>query len=111
MGEDSLRDLPTWREPNRIAEQALLAVALRPNVEVDLEAVFTAVPAARDRVVLVQVPLIQIAASDIRRRVAEGRTIRYQVPRPVEQYIERHGLYRTVRAPVGAQRATEVRGV
>lgn len=111
MGEDSLRDLPTWREPNRIAEQALLAVALRPNVEVNLEAVFTAVPAARDRVVLVQVPLIQIAASDIRRRVAEGRTIRYQVPRPVEQYIERHGLYRTVRAPVGAQRATEVRGV
>ncbi|MCX2726233.1 nicotinate-nucleotide adenylyltransferase [Thermomicrobium sp. 4228-Ro] len=111
MGEDSLRDLPTWREPNRIAEQALLGVALRPNVEVDLATVFAAVPAARDRVLLVHVPLIQIAASDIRRRVAEGRTIRYQVPRAVEQYIERHGLYRTVTTPVGRQRATEVRGV
>jgi len=111
MGEDSLRDLPTWHEPNRIAEQALLAVALRPNVEVDLEEVFARVPAARDRVLLVRVPLIQIAASDIRRRVAEGRTIRYQVPRAVEQYIERHGLYRALAAPTGAERAGQAPGV
>jgi nicotinate-nucleotide adenylyltransferase len=98
MGEDSLHDLPTWHEPNRIAELALLGVALRPGIEVDLETVFARVPAARDRVILVPVPLIQIAASDIRRRVAEGRTIRYQVPLVVEEYIARHGLYRTVEA-------------
>ena len=98
MGEDSLHDLPTWHEPNRIAELALLGVALRPGIEVDLETIFALVPAARDRVILVPVPLIQIAASDIRRRVAEGRTIRYQVPLVVEEYIARHGLYRTVEA-------------
>ena len=111
MGEDSLRDLPTWREPNRIAEQALLGVALRPDVEVDLATIYTAVPATRDRALLVPVPLIQIAASAIRRRVAEGRTIRYQVPRAVEDYIQRHGLYRTLTAPVDARRASEIRGV
>ncbi|MCX7623151.1 MAG: nicotinate-nucleotide adenylyltransferase [Thermomicrobium sp.] len=111
MGEDSLRDLPTWREPNRIAEQAVLAVALRPNVEVDLEAVFAHVPAARDRVVLVPVPLIQIAASDIRRRVAEGRTIRYQVPQAVEEYIYHHGLYRPAPAAAGNERVREAQGV
>lgn len=111
MGEDSLRDLPTWHQPDRIAEQALLGVALRPEVEVDLEAVFARVPSARDRVVLVRVPLIQIAASDIRRRVAEGRTIRYQVPRPVEQYIARHGLYRDAPSAVTLERAGRVPGV
>ncbi|WP_448576606.1 nicotinate-nucleotide adenylyltransferase [Thermomicrobium sp.] len=96
MGEDSLHDLPTWHQPNRIAELALLGVALRPGIAVDLESVFARVPAARDRVILVPVPLIQIAASDIRRRVAQGRTIRYQVPPVVEEYIARHGLYRTI---------------
>ncbi|MCS7050805.1 MAG: nicotinate-nucleotide adenylyltransferase [Thermomicrobium sp.] len=110
MGEDSLHDLPTWHEPERIAKQALLGVALRPGVRVDLEAIFARVPAARDRVMLVPVPLIQIAASDIRRRVAEGRTIRYQVPLLVEDYIHRNGLYRAP-TPVLRDRSSRVAGV
>ena len=40
-------------------------------------------------------PLIEISSSDIRRRVAEGRTIRFMLPRSVERYIETAGLYRT----------------
>jgi nicotinate-nucleotide adenylyltransferase len=39
--------------------------------------------------------LIEISSSDIRRRVAEGRTIRFMLPRSVERYIETAGLYRT----------------
>ncbi len=101
MGQDSLHDLPTWHEPERIAQQALLGVALRPGVRIDLETIFRQVPAARDRVILVPVPLIQIAASDIRRRVAEGRTIRYQVPLAVEDYIRQNGLYRAA-VPAGS---------
>jgi nicotinate-nucleotide adenylyltransferase len=93
MGEDSLADLPNWHDPNRIAAQAILAVALRPGVTIDLERVIAAVPAARDRILLIRAPLIQIAASDIRRRVAAGHTIRYHVPREVEDYIYRHRLY------------------
>ena len=95
MGEDSLRDLPTWHEPDRIASLAILAVATRPGVVVDLDAVVRAVPAARDRVRLVPIPLIGIAATDIRRRVAAGEPIRYQVPARVEDYIRRHRLYRS----------------
>jgi nicotinate-nucleotide adenylyltransferase len=43
---------------------------------------------------LVQMPAVGISATDLRRRVAAGQSIRYRVPRAVEMYIETHGLYR-----------------
>ena len=93
MGEDSLRDLPDWHEPNLLAERAELGVATRPGVDVDLSDLFTAVPAARGRVHLVEVPEIGISSRNLRTRVADGLPIRYQVPRTVEDYIRRHRLY------------------
>ncbi len=95
MGEDSLRDLPTWYQPARIVGLAELGVATRPGVALDLEAVLRAVPAARGRVHLVPMPPIGIASHDLRRRVQVGEPIRYLVPPAVEAYIAEHGLYRT----------------
>lgn len=94
MGQDSLRDLPNWHDPNRIARQAMLGVALRPGVRVDVEGIVRQVPEAAGRIELVDVPLIQIASRALRQRVREDRPITYQVPRPVEAYIRQHGLYR-----------------
>ena len=37
-----------------------------------------------------------VHSSDIRARVAGGRSIRYRTPRAVEKYIESHALYRRV---------------
>jgi nicotinate-nucleotide adenylyltransferase len=95
MGEDSLRDLPTWHQPGRIAALAELGVALRPGVNADVEAVTAAVPEARGRVRLVPVPLIGVSSSDIRLRVATGAPISYQVPQSVERYIVANALYRS----------------
>ena len=95
MGNDSLRDLPTWHQPARIAELAELGVAARPGVLIDLEAIERAVPAVRGRVHLVPTPLIEIASRDIRRRVQQGEPITFQVPLAVERYIREHGLYRS----------------
>ncbi len=94
MGEDSLRDLPTWHQPTHIAALAELGVARRPGVDVDLEAVLREVPSARGRVHLVPMPPIGIASHDLRRRVRAGEPIRYLVPEEVEAYIAEHGLYR-----------------
>lgn len=94
MGQDSLRDFPTWHEPDRIVRQARLGVALRPGVVVDIDTIVRQVPAAAGRIKLIDVPLIQIASRLIRQRVREGRPITYQVPRAVEGYIRAHGLYR-----------------
>jgi nicotinate-nucleotide adenylyltransferase len=96
IGGDSLADLPGWRRPERIAELATIVVVGRPG------AAESPAPAPGDpggfdlaaRVRRVESPLIEIASSDLRRRVAEGRSIRYRVPRGVEAYIGERGLYR-----------------
>lgn len=94
MGEDSLRDLPTWHDPNRICRAAELAVAQRPGVDVDLAALLESLPDCRDRLHFVFPPAIGISSSELRRRVRDGEPIAYQVPAAVERYIDEHGLYR-----------------
>ncbi len=103
VGADMARDLPTWYQPARILELAELAIVGRPGAEpLALEEVRRSVPLVADRPFrcrLVQSPLIEISGSDIRRRVAEGRTIRYLVPRAVEIYIQDRQLYKSDSGP------------
>jgi nicotinate-nucleotide adenylyltransferase len=93
MGEDSLVDLPTWRDPARIMRAAWLAVAARPGATADLAELERRLPGLRQRAILVPTPEIGIAGRDLRRRVAERRPIRYQTPPAVEAYIRERGLY------------------
>ncbi len=93
MGEDSLRDLPTWHDPERLLRAAELAVAARPGVDADLESVARQVPMVRGRVHLVPTEEIAISSSGIRRRVRENQSIHGLVPAAVEAYIQDHGLY------------------
>ena len=93
MGEDSLRDLPSWHDPARILRVAELAVAGRPGVEADLESVAQQIPEVRNRVHVRPTDEIAISSSEIRRRVQEHQSIHGLVPAPVEAYIQEHGLY------------------
>jgi nicotinate-nucleotide adenylyltransferase len=94
IGADSLADLPSWREPARIAQLATIVVVNRPGIEeADPSNLPDLGPGSR-RLVSVTIPQIGIASTDLRRRLAEGRSIRYLVPRGVEAYIEAQGLYR-----------------
>ena len=94
IGADSLRDLPSWREPARIAQLATIVVVNRPGIEEVAPAQFPDFGQDSHPIRSVTIPLVGIASSDLRRRLAEGRTIRYMVPRGVEAYIEVHRLYR-----------------
>jgi nicotinate-nucleotide adenylyltransferase len=98
IGSDSLADLPSWREPERICELATPVVVRRAGGSPsDFAALATLVSADRldaIRAKAVEMPLVEFSASDIRRRVAAGASIRYRTPRAVEQYIAAEGLYR-----------------
>jgi nicotinate-nucleotide adenylyltransferase len=98
IGSDSLYDLPGWRGPERILQLAGLVIVPRPSYPVwpesQLRASLHLPEGATLRQMVIHMPLIEISSRDLRRRVAEGRSVRYMVPRAVECYIEQHGLYK-----------------
>jgi nicotinate-nucleotide adenylyltransferase len=94
MGGDSVHDFPTWRRPERILELARLAVVERPGYLLDLGG-SRQVPELFYRTDVIEAPLCDISATDIRQRIASRRSVRYLVPDPVREYIEQHGLFLT----------------
>jgi nicotinate-nucleotide adenylyltransferase len=87
LGEDALADLPFWREPEAIAEEANIVVAPRGGV------VLPALPFDADRVIRIKMPFMEISSTDIRERAKAGRSLRYLVPDAVAAYIRDHKLY------------------
>ncbi len=94
VGADAFASFPMWRDPSGILAQTRLAVVRRPWVSVDVAALEDRLPGIAASVDWVDGPQVEISATDIRRRVAAGRSIRYRVPEAVEEYIEGNGLYR-----------------
>jgi nicotinate-nucleotide adenylyltransferase len=83
LGADAAAQFERWREPDEIRRLADLAVFARPGAE----------PAVQGSSSMVVVPSIGISATEVRRRVREGRSVRYWVPDPVAAYIAMHRLY------------------
>ena len=94
MGLDSLRDLPTWHEPEWLIRNCRLVALSRHDVDIDWAGLEARLPGVRERVIVLDMPELEIASSDLRERVRVGQPIRYQVPQAVELYIRRQGLYR-----------------
>lgn len=93
MGRDSLANLPTWYEPQRLIQLAHLVVVDRPRYELDLQKLEEAVPGCLEAIQFVSIPGIAFASSDIQRRVRDRRPIKYQIPEAVEAYIYAQNLY------------------
>ena len=95
MAADSLAQIDTWREPDRLLERIEWIVGPRPGnplpERTELEARFGE---RASRIHLLSGPSLDVGSSEIRRRVAAGRAIRYLVPRGVEELITDRGLYR-----------------
>jgi nicotinate-nucleotide adenylyltransferase len=104
IGGDSLVDLPCWREPRRIAELATIVVVNRPGIEEFDPASLPDFGPGAHALRSVAITPVGIASTDLRRRLAAGKSVRYMVPRGVEAYIEAHGLYRGAEAGL-AERA------
>lgn len=94
VGGDSLVDLPTWHRPDLLLTLCRLAVIHRPGYRPDLDDLEKQLPGLSDRLAWVETPLLELSASTIRRRVAQGQSIRYQVSEDVRAYIKEHRLYR-----------------
>ncbi len=93
LGADALMGFPLWKEPSEIIKLAMLVAVPRPGYTVKVQELEKAVPGIGSRLVLLPEPCIGISGVDIRKRVPEGRSIRYLVAPGVSEYIKEQGLY------------------
>ncbi len=97
IGWDSLEDLHHWYDPQGLLAELTGLVAVRRPGHVE-EAEYRKVieqrlPGITQLLHVVDAPQLDISATDLRKRVAEGRPIKYQTSEAVEQYILTHKLY------------------
>ncbi|CAM2834312.1 nicotinate-nucleotide adenylyltransferase [Paenibacillus sediminis] len=90
IGADMVNYLPKWAKIEELIELVTFIGLQRPGTELELDELPSFI---RDKVLLAEMPLIDISSSLIRDRIANGRSIRYMVPKDVHEYIVRSGLY------------------
>jgi nicotinate-nucleotide adenylyltransferase len=94
MGADAAVGLESWREPERVAELARLAVARRAGVsDADVDETMRSL-GCEGRVTMLEMPQFGISSSAVRGRAKQGRPLRYLVPDAVADFIAERGIYR-----------------
>lgn len=96
MGADSLYHIESWREPEKILSMATILVAGREShgtgnaLDSQIEYLENKFDAD---IRPLHSPIVEISSNDIRRRVREGKSLRYLLPEGVREYIYDKGLY------------------
>lgn len=93
-GADAVTSIMKWRDSAQIAHLAKLVAVTRPGYEIPDEMKQALREHADFQVSFLKMTGLAVSSSDLRRRVAEGRSIRYLTKEVVFRYIEEHGLYR-----------------
>jgi nicotinate-nucleotide adenylyltransferase len=104
LGDDAFAGFLDWKAPDAILELANIAVLRRPGATRAFSGELGKLlrqretgelqPGVCGQIRLLQVTQLDIASSDIRRRLAEGRSADFLLPDPVLSLIQAHGLYR-----------------
>ena len=97
FGADCLDSLHTWHAPERLLAGCAIIAAARAGSDLDAMRAKAAALTRRygGHIEVMAFPSLEISSTLIRRRAAEGRSVRFLVPEEVERYIEANRLYRT----------------
>lgn len=97
IGSDSLASFDRWHQPKRLLELATLAVIQRGgDAEIDFAILNDFCDNERLQAIkksVVPMPLIEVSSTDLRRRIADGKSIRYQTPAAVEAFVRSEKPY------------------
>lgn len=91
VGGDWKDKIPTWKDGDLLTREFNVALFSRPGFRHETHLCHDP---QGERILYVDMPLIDISSSMIRERVKTGKSILYRVPEPVRLYIEEKGLYR-----------------
>ena len=97
IGSDSLASFGKWHEPERLLNLVSLAVVQRggePSVDFSVLYGLASPEIVQEcKQSVIDMPVIELSSTELRNRIAEGRSIRFRLPRPVEALIEANHLY------------------
>ncbi|HZY66425.1 MAG TPA: nicotinate-nucleotide adenylyltransferase [Rubrobacteraceae bacterium] len=93
-GADEVSNLLTWKDPDRLLEEAVMVAATRPGYDLSKLDHLEDGLQNFDRIFPVECTRVDISATGIRRRMLQGKSIRYLVPDGVHEIIEEKRLYR-----------------
>ncbi|GBF31965.1 nicotinate-nucleotide adenylyltransferase [Desulfocucumis palustris] len=95
-GADAVLEILTWHRVDELLKLAVFIAATRPGYRLEALAgrLKDIIHSVRGCIATMEVPALAISSTDIRRRVNEGRPIKYLLPEPVEEYIISRRLYR-----------------
>jgi nicotinate-nucleotide adenylyltransferase len=86
MGGDSFQNLHKWKNYEVIIKNHPVYVYPRPGYEVSNK--------LKTKLVIVNAPLMEISATQIRKYIKEGKSVRYLLPDKVLEEIEKGGYYK-----------------
>jgi nicotinate-nucleotide adenylyltransferase len=90
VGSDMVKDLPNWRRVEELVKRISFIGLERPDQPGDDSVLPSFV---RRRLLRAAMPPIGLSSSEIRRRLREGRSVRYMLPESVLDFIRKEGLY------------------
>ncbi len=96
MGADNLLTVETWKNPDIFLQNCIIAAAVRgTGTEDKIQKIAShLIYEYQADIRILPARFIDISSSEIRDRVAEGKSIRYMLPDQVIDYIYKNGLYR-----------------
>ncbi len=100
MGEDAFNGFASWHRWERILELANIVVMERPDTQLS-EWALQLIEQRSGIIERRPVTQLSISATDIRRRILHGLSIRYLVPEPVKEYITHNNLYQSASSVAG----------
>lgn len=92
-GADAILQILTWKDYESVLKECRFIAATRPGFVLD-RVTEVAGRALVEQISFLTIPGLDISSTDIRRRIREGRSIKYLTPEPVEEYIAEARLYR-----------------
>ena len=92
-GADEVSNLLSWRDPDQLLEQVVMVAATRPGYDLSKLDHLEAGLRNFDRIFPVECTRVDVSATGIRRRMLQGKSVRYLVPEGVYEILTERRLY------------------